>query len=185
MTQKGFQSEIGFGGGGDADGYDIEGEFTSLSTQSGLSNTPKTMTFGAGGVTPNGHVSVDASGEGEVLTTGHYLIKKRARVGRSGASGISNVILWAEISTNGGVSWEILGNSVDVALDSSDQVITIFDVASLYLYAGVKLRYRFARDGDSDDSGDLIPSVPSAELQALGVPSTPSAQVTIYRHQSD
>ena len=38
----------------------------------------------------------------------------------------------------------------------------------------------FARSSTGNDSGNLIPSTPSAALMAAGAPVAPSAQITIY-----
>lgn len=165
----------------DMQGYDTEGSFISTITQTGISDTPQTVTFGAGGLTTNGHVSVAANGEIEVITTGYYSIKQRFRSSRSGASGISDVFFWAELSTDGGTVWNTIGNSVDVALNTSNESTVFFDLSSIYLTAGLKLRNRFARSSTGDDSGDLVPSTPSAALVAAGVPIAPSAQITIYK----
>ena len=162
-------------------GYDTEGTFLSYDLQSGIEDVPSTITFGAGGTTTNGHVSVGASGEFEVLTDGFYAIKQRFRVGRSGAAGVSQMFFWAEVSGDGGVSWSTIGTSVDIPLDSSNETEVFFDLTPLRLLAGTKLRNRFARSSTGNDSGDLIPAVPSTALSLIGAPDAPSAQVTIYK----
>ena len=162
-------------------GYNTEGSFISTSLQAGVTDTPKTVTFGAGGLSTNGHFNVAANGEFEPMTSAYYSIKQRFRAARSGASGYSDLFFWAEISLDNGVTWNVLGNSVDITLRNSNEVTVFFDLSSIYLPAGVKLRNRFARSGDGDDSGDLAPISPSAALAALGVPDAPSAQVTIYK----
>lgn len=161
-------------------GYDTVGSFISLVNQLGLLDTPQTVTFGAGG-SAGGYITVGADGVLSVVTTGYYSIKQRFRAGRQGAAGTSDVFFFAEISVDNGATWSTLGNSVDIALDNSKEVTVFFDISSVYLTAGVKLRNRFARNGDGDDSGDLLVGVPSATLAGLGVPSAPSAQVTIYK----
>lgn len=178
---KGFFG-VGSGGGGvpESKGYESIGSFTSLATQVGISDVPKTVTFGAGG-SAGGHVTVGADGVITVVTTGYYSIKQRFRAGRTGASGTSDIHFWAELSTDGGSSWNILGNSVDLALESSKETTVFFDIASIYLPTGLKLRNRFARDGDGDDSGDLLVGSPSAALVTYGVQPAPSAQVTFYK----
>lgn len=166
--------------GGDPLGYQVEGNFISSDIQVGESDVPKNVTFGTGGTTSNDFISVGSDGVIEVLKSGYYLIKQRFRVGRTGASGVSNVFLWAESSIDGGVTWNLEGNSVDVALNSSIDTVIFFDTALVFVPEGTLFRNRFARSGDGDDSGDLRPSVPSTALVSLGVPIAPSAQVTIY-----
>lgn len=146
----------------------------------GYQTPPQTVKFGAGGITSDGNLSVDSSGEITILTEKHTSIKQRFRAGRTGASGVSDVFFWAEISTDGGNNWDVLGNSVDITLSSSNDVTVFFDIANLKLPAGIMLRNRFARSSDGDDSGDLRPATPSATLVAAGVPVAPSAQITVY-----
>lgn len=162
-------------------GYATEGVFTSTATQTGVSDTPKTIEFGTGGTSLNNHVNIAANGEIEILTAGFYSIKQRFRASRAGASGISELFFWAEQSVDGGTTWTTVGNSVDIALDSSNETTMFFDLSNLSVPAGVKFRNRFARDGNGDNSGDLTPATPSAALIALGAPIAPSAQITIYK----
>lgn len=162
-------------------GYTVEGSFVSVVNQAAVLDSPVNVTFGAGGTSANGHVIVTAGGEIEVVTSGYYTFKQRFRVGREGAAGISDLFFWAEISTDGGNTWNTTGNSVDVALASSKDLNTFFDVAKGYFQSGVKLRNRFARSGTGDDSGGLRVGTPSSMLQSLGVLPAPSAQITIYK----
>lgn len=162
-------------------GYNTIGNFFDTTTQVGVLDTPKTVLFGAGGNTSGGEISVGADGVITVATSGYYAFKQRFRAGREGASGTSDVFFYAEISVDNGSTWSVLGNSVDLAMNSSKELTVFFDVATIYLSAGVKLRNRFARSGDGDDSGDLLAGIPSASLVALGVPVAPSAQITIYK----
>jgi hypothetical protein len=161
--------------------YDTEGLFEDYSLQSGSPvDVPKTVLFGANKDSVNGHVSY-VDGSFIINTTGFYSIKSRIRVGRSGAAGASDVFLYAEASVDGGSNWALIGNSVDILLNTSDDNSVFFDFSTLFLVAGLRLRTRFSRSSTGNDSGDLIPSIPSAALAALGVSSSPSAQVTLYK----
>lgn len=163
-------------------GSTLEVSFIDTSTQSGSPiDTPKQVKYGPAATSPSGIVAIDAAGILTVLKTGPLFIKSRIRAGRSGASGISFLFFWVEISLDGGATWNILGNSTDVHLDNSTETDVFFDFSTLYLDKGIKLRSMFARSSTGDNSGDLIPSVPSAALQAYGVPTAPSAQISIYR----
>jgi hypothetical protein len=162
-------------------GYALEGSFISLVDQAGVEDSPSTISFGVGGNSDNNHVSIASNGEVTVNTAGYYNVKQRFRVGRSGASGVSELFFWAEISTDGGTNWNVTGNSIDVQLNSADEINLVFDSSFLNLPAGVKLRNRFARSSTGNDSGGLQSSVPSATLIGLGVPTAPSAQITIYK----
>ena len=180
LTLQTFKGPISFPNQGST-GYTNSGTFISLVTQSGVSDVPTTVTFGAGGNTLGNHVTVAANGEVTVNTDSYFSIKQRFRTGRIGASGVSELFFWAEMSTDNGVTWLEIGNSVDVSLSNSDATVVFFDISNMFFPAGVMLRNRFARSSTGNNSGDLIPASPSAALIGLGVPDAPSAQITIYR----
>lgn len=162
-------------------GYDAEGVFTSQDTQIGLLDTPKVITYGAGGNSANGHITMSAGGVVTINTSGYYAFKLRSRITRTGPAGFSSTFFWAEISIDGGTTWNITGNSVDIKLDSGNEVDIFFDFSPLYFPSGVMLRNSFARNGDNVNDGNLVASAPSAALSGLGVPDSPSAQLTVYR----
>lgn len=174
------------GGGGTARtsktvGYTSQGTFVSGDLQVGALDTPQNITFGAGGTTADGGATIGVDGVITVNDDGFWSIKQRFRAGRSGASGVSEIFFWAEISVDGGDNWAIIGNAVDIPLSSSNDVVVFFDLSDLQVPPGTKFRNRFARSSTGDDSGDLRVGVPSAALAALGVPDAPSAQVTFYK----
>lgn len=163
-------------------GSTLEVSFTDLTSQLGATaDAVKQVKYGPAQTSPTGIVSIDATGNLTIIKTGPFFIKSRLRIGRTGASGVSSIFFWVEISINGGSTWDILGNSIDVKLDNSTESDVFFDFSTLFLNAGIKLRSMFARSSTGDNSGDLLPSVPSAALQAYGVPTAPSAQISIYR----
>lgn len=163
-------------------GSTLEVSFVDLTSQPGAtSDTVRQVKYGPAITSPSGIISIDAVGNLTIVKTGPYFIKSRIRVGRSGASGVSSIFFWVEISMNGGSTWSILGNSIDVRLDNSTESDVFFDFSTLFLTAGIKLRSMFARSSTGDNSGDLLPSVPSAALQAYGVPTAPSAQISVYK----
>lgn len=180
LTLQTFKGPISFPNQGSI-GYTNSGTFISLVTQTGVSDVPATVTFGAGGNTLGNHVTVAANGEITVNTGSYFSIKQRFRAGRVGASGVSELFFWAEISEDNGVTWAVIGNSVDIPLDNSSATVVFFDISNMFFPAGVMLRNRFARSSTGDNSGDLISASPSATLTGLGVPDAPSAQITIYR----
>lgn len=171
---------------GDGDsGLTLEVSFTDATTQSGSPiDTPKQVKYGAALTSPSGIAFMGADGTLTILKTGPFFIKSRLRVGRTGASGVSSIFFWVEISIDGGATWNILGNSIDIRLDNSTESDVFFDFSTLFLNQGIKLRSMFARSSTGDNSGDLMPSSPSAALQAYGVPIAPSAQISIYRSRS-
>lgn len=163
-------------------GTTLEASFTDTTTQSGAPiDTPKQVKYGPALTSPSGIVSIDTLGTLTVLKTGPLFVKSRLRAGRTGASGISSIFFWVEIGLDGGAVWNIFGNSIDIRLDNSTESDVFFDFSTLFLDKGIKLRSMFARSSTGDNSGDLIPSTPSAALQAYGVPIAPSAQISIYR----
>lgn len=163
--------------------YVTEDNFTDTTTQTGILDTPKNVLYGPLKTSPNELVRVDADGVINILKAGPYAFKTRHRVARTGASGVSKVFQWVEISVDGGSTWTINGNPVDVQLAGADDTVNFFDFATIELPAGVKLRARFARSSTGADFGSLTPSVPSASLISAGVPTAPSAQLTVYRVQ--
>ena len=161
--------------------YGTEGVFEEFTTQSGSpEDVPKTVLYGTNKDSDNGHVTY-LNGVFTINTAGFYAIKSRIRSGRTGASGSSNLFFWAEGRADSGDAWAITGASVDVLLDSSNDNKIFFDFSTLFLSAGFQLRSRFSRSSTGNDSGDLVPSVPSSALVTVGVNPTPSAQVTIYK----
>lgn len=163
-------------------GWTIEDSFTDFTLQVGSPiDTPKVVKYGNPKTSPNGIVSVDADGIFTFEKTAALFAKSRIRAGRSGASGFSSIFFWAEISVDGGVTWQVFGNSIDVQLNSSQESELFFDISAVIFPAGLKFRSMFARSSTGDNSGDLRPSTPSSALTAYGVPVAPSAQISIYR----
>lgn len=162
-------------------GSSLYDSFIDTTTQSGAPiDTPKQVKYGPARLSAGGILSMDTDGTLTILKGGPLMLKSRLRAARSGASGTSSLFFWVEISTNGGVSWSILGNSIDIRLENSNQQDVFFDFSTLTLPAGVKLRSMFARSSTGSDFGDLVPSTPSSALQACGLQTAPSAQLSVY-----
>jgi len=162
-------------------GSNLYDSFVDTTTQTGAPiDTPIQVKYGPAKTSPNGIISVDAAGTLTILKGGPFLFKSRLRASRTGAAGTSSLFFWVEISTNGGAGWSILGNTIDIRLENSSQEDVFFDFSSLTLPAGIKLRSMFARSSTGSDFGDLTPSTPSAALQAYGLTTAPSAQLSIY-----
>lgn len=161
-----------------------EAAFSDFTTQTGIMDTPKTILFGPATVSPQGIISMDAAGIATVLRQGPLFGYTRFRVSRTGASGVSNIFLWVEVSLDGGTQWYPIGESASCSLNSSSDVTTILDLGYVTLPTGSKLRARFARSSTGSDSGDLIPLAVSTALANVGVPSTPSA-TSQYFTQND
>lgn len=176
MPYGGLQTDLG-----GPTGLTREGTFTSEIPQVTALDVPETVTLGSGGNSLNNHAVLAATGVLTILTAGYYALKQRFRVGRTGVAGISRLFFWAEMSTDAGVTWTKFGDSVDVSLDSSNENTIFFDIPHIKVTSGTMLRNRFVRSSTGDNSGGLLPSVPSLILENLGVPSAPSAQLTLYK----
>lgn len=163
--------------------WEIEDSFTSLAQQDAVEDVISPIDFGGAKTTPNGLVSYDDNNKlFTVLKSGAYLVKTRTRLARVGASnGTSEVFLQAQVSVDNGVTWVNNGNSIDVKLQDTDEVDIFFDFSAIYFSAGVKIRQTFARSSTGANFGSAVSGVPSLPLQAAGINSSPSAQVTIYR----
>lgn len=163
--------------------WEIEDTFTSFDQQDAVEDVISPIDFGASKTSPSGLISYDDSTKTfTVLKGGAYLVKTRSRLARVGANaGVSEVFLQAQVSIDGGASWINNGNSVDVRLQDTDEVEIFFDFSAVSFPLGVMLRQTFARSSLGSNFGSAIAGVPSAALQALGLESSPSAQVTVYR----
>ena len=163
--------------------WEIEDSFTSFDQQDAVEDILTPIDFGGTKTSPNGLVKYDDTGKYfEVLKSGGFFTKTRARAARIGGSaGESELFLQSQFSIDNGSSWINTGNSVDVKLDNSRQVEIFFDFSPVYFPAGVLIRQVFARSSLGTDFGSLISGIPSAPLQALGLSSSPAAQVSIYR----
>jgi hypothetical protein len=162
----------------------VEGEYRSLVLQTGgpAVAVPRNVTYGAGGVSSTGIVSVAATGEIDILKPAAIAFKTRLRAGRIGAAGVSILIIWAEVSTDGGVTWAQLPNVSSINLSASTDTITFLDLVPLTVLAGHKFRIRFARAAEGDNSGDLTPQALAGGLAFLA--PVPSAYMSIYRFSS-
>lgn len=161
--------------------YTTEVSFTDTSTQVGILDTPKNILYGPLATSPNGLIRHNADGTLDVLKGGPFFFKTRHRVGRTGASGVSRVFQWVELSFDDGATWAVTGNPVATSLAGSDEVTIFDDSTPLFVPTGTKIRARFARSSTGTDFGELRASTPSASLITYGLPASPSAQLTVYR----
>lgn len=173
-----FSNDITFGGA-----WQLETEFTDITTQSGAPiDTPKTVIYGAAKTSPNNLISIDNSGVITFLKGGPFGAKTRHRVTRTGQAGTSSTWFWVELSFDGGSTWAVFGNAVDIRLSGSSDSRLFFDFSQVTLPAGTKARSRWARSSTGVDDGNLTSTLPSTALQALNVPVSPSAQIAFYRN---
>lgn len=161
--------------------YPIEAQFTDTTTQVGQLDSPVSIKFGSAGSSTNNLLSIDANGIITALKTGPFFGKTRIRAQRTGAAGTSVLIFYTQISTDGGTNWSVLGNAGTITLENSHETDVFFDMSPITVTTGLKIRQMFSRTSSGTDYGDLVPYTPPAPLIALGVPTVPSAQLTIYR----
>jgi len=162
----------------------VEGEYRDITLQTGgpAVDVPRNVIYGAGGLSSTGIVNVAANGEINVLKAAAIMFKTRLRAGRIGAAGVSILIIWGEVSTDGGVIWTPLPNVQSINLSASTDTITFADIVPLTVLPGYKFRIRFARSSLGDNSGDLTPQAQPAGLNFIG--AVPSAYMSIYRFTS-
>lgn len=163
--------------------FSVEQDLVDLTTQSGAPiDTPRAVKFGNSLTTPNGLLSYNSTnGHLTILKTGPYIFKTRARPQRTGSAGLSDTFFWIEISTDNGATFSVLGNAVNIRLSSANESALFFDSTPVYLPTGVILKSMWARSSTGADDVNLAAQAPSAALQALGVPTSPSAQLTLYK----
>jgi len=161
--------------------YDLEDTFTDTTTQVGVLDTPKNVLYGPLKTSPSGILRHNADGTIDVLKGGPLFIKTRHRVARTGATGVSRVFQWVEISTDNGASWQITGTPVAASLSGADESSLFFDGTPINLPTGAKIRARFARSSTGTDFGELRSASPSASLTTYGLGTSPSAQLSVYK----
>lgn len=161
--------------------YTTEDNFTDITTQVGILSTPKNVLYGPLKTSANGLIRHNADGTLDVLKGGPFFIKTRHRVARTGASGVSRLFQWVELSFDNGATWTITGNPVAASLAGADEVALFFDGTPLTLPTGTKIRARFARSSTGTDFGELRAAAPDATLISYGLTESPSAQLTVYR----
>lgn len=173
--------------------YTEEVRFIDLTTQTGGAlDAVAPVTLGAGGVSPNGLITMDASGVATINKTGPYMIKQNFQVARDSPEGNSEVFFQAQISVDNGATWSGLGNSVNRRIDNDKVINIFFDISAIFIPAGAKLRNVWAKSSVGGDPADpstgvnnglLIHTRPSAALVALGFADAPSAVAVVYKLQ--
>jgi hypothetical protein len=165
-----------------AKGYDLVFTGVSPDIQNPLGlDQPLVINFGPQSQATDNSFTLGADGVLTFNEAGYYAIKTRYRFAREGASGTSNLFNYAEASTDGGLTWTILGSVIDVTLRDSSVVNIFFDLSIIELPAGIKIRALFARSSTGSNFGGLLPSQVSAPLSALGITDAPSSQLTVYK----
>lgn len=163
--------------------WELEESFTSLDQQDAISDSLSAIDFGDSKTSTNGIIEYDDVNKYfRILKGGALFIKARARAARIGASlGESELFLQAQISTDDGLTWVSIGNSVDVKIDNARQVEIFFDFSPIELTKGTLVRQVFARSSLGTNFGSLIAGIPSPVLSLQGILPAPAAQVSVYR----
>lgn len=139
-------------------------------------DTPTVVKYGPAVTSPNGFVSVTASGVFEVLKSGPYLLKSNLRISRTGVGGTSHIYLWVEVS-NDGFAWTPANVSIRVTIDSNVTDDHLYDSSPTFLAQGTFVRTMIARSSTGTNAGGLFSAAPSAALASYGVGPDPSASL--------
>jgi hypothetical protein len=158
-----------------------EGEYRSLVLQTGgpSVDVPRNVSYGPGGLSLTGIASVLANGEVDILKDASVVFSTRLRAQRTGAAGVSIVVIWGELSIDGGVNWIVLPNVSSINLSVADDTTVFYDVIPAKVLVGQKYRVRFARSSAGNNSGDLAPQALPGPLAFLS--PVPSAYLSLYR----
>jgi hypothetical protein len=159
----------------------LEGEYRSDVLQTGgpALDVPRTVSYGPGGVSLTGFVDVAADGTITALKNGAVVISTRLRAQRVGAAGVSILVIWGEMSVDGGINWTQMANLSTINLDVAADTSSFVDLTPVILVIGRMYRIRFARSSDGNNSGDLRPQPLPGALSFLS--PAPSAMLSIYR----
>jgi len=179
--------------GGSTPYYVEATRFIDLTTQTGAAlDQMAVVTLGPGGTDPEGLVTMDANGVVTVNKTGPYMVKQNFQVARNSNPGNSEIFFQAQLSVDGGVTFNGLGNSVNRRIDNDKVINVFFDLSAIFIPAGAKLRNVWAKSSVGGDPADpsvgvdnglLIYTEPSAALLAAGFGDAPSAIAVVYKLQ--
>lgn len=164
-------------------GYRAVAAFVDFTTQIPTGNTTDSLTavkLGAGGLSADGVISVDANGVFTNVKAGYWFLKARARVKRDGANQASELFFQFYRRASSLDPWVPFGESVDVELDNAKQTEIVLDESFFFGDVGTQFYLGWARSGEGVNEGELVAGIPSAALSALGVQNSPSAQATIF-----
>jgi hypothetical protein len=120
------------------------------------------------------------------------MVKQNFQIARNSNPGNSEIFFQAQLSVDGGVTFNGLGNSVNRRIDNDKVINVFFDLSAIFIPAGAKLRNVWAKSSVGGDPADpsvgvdnglLIYTEPSATLLAAGFMSAPSAIAVVYKLQ--
>lgn len=164
--------------------------FADYTTQLGAAlDVLAPVTLGAGGTDPDGLVT----GSGAIITVnkaGPYMIKQNFQVSRNTNPGSAEIFFQAQVSTDNGVTWTMIGTSVNRRITDVKTINVFFDISPIFAAAGTKFRNVWAKSsvgGDPADptaganNGQLIYTQPSAALLSAGMGQAPSAIAVVYK----
>lgn len=149
----------------------LDGVSVAASQQPTVVDTPHQIEFGPAVNTVSDPVMLSELGKLTVNKSGTYRIKFSAAIGRTGASGISNIYLRAVV--NGTQA----GQSIHTKMSSGDVYMPFSDEAWLYLPAGTEIVYEVLRDSTGSNFGGLFKGDPTL----AGWNDNPSAAIRVER----
>lgn len=158
-----------------------EGEYRDNTLQTGgpAVDVPRNVHYGPGGISLTGIATVLANGEIDILKDANVVFSTRLRAQRTGAAGVSILVIWGELSIDGGLNWTVLPNASSINLSVADDTTTFYDTIPARVLVGQKYRVRFARSSAGNNSGDLAPQALPGPLAFLS--PVPSAYLSVYR----
>ncbi len=176
---------------GESSYYEELSRFDDFTQQTGAGlDELGVVLYGVGGTDSDGIVSMGADGVSTVGKSGPLLIIRRFQLVRDKNQGLAEVFFTPQLSTDGGVTWNSIGDPVNSRVTSTGSINTIIDTSVVFATAGFMFRNVWAKSsaGGSGsltttgvDDGILIPTIASAALIALGISTVPSASAVIYK----
>lgn len=145
-----------------------------------------TVLFGPALTTSDGSLHVGADGVTTVLEAGHQtIVELRFRYGRSSTNNEAKLLIWQEISLDGGTVWFQPVGSPAVALTIDNMEIGARVAGTGFIPAsfpvGTKIRIRLARGDASAADGGLEPFLMAGSSFASALEDIPSAEVLYSR----
>ena len=106
--------------------------------------------FGPAQFGPSDPVQIDVNGTITFNETGLYRVKSAAQIGRTGAAGVSELLL--RVKVNGAQS----GRTIAAKLENANSIMPFIDEAWLNIPSGTVIVYEIMRDASGNNSGGLV-----------------------------
>ena len=169
--------------------YEILRSESNVTQAGGAIDTKVPITFGAEATSANAELKVLADGTIEVLKSGAVFSKVIISFGRTSSNGFVEVFTQAEVSTDGGTTWNGRGTAINRRMQNSGVITTLNDGSPMFAEVGTLFRFVWSQSSVGGDpssptvgvaDGVLSYAEPSAALKALGIGNSPSATIVFY-----